>query len=374
MTSLPWVWMHPDWPHFQYDTTLLWEREQQFLLQAGTCMGVIHHLNPEEQQAMKIDLISLEALKTSEIEGELLNRESLQSSIQKSFGLKATQGKTQPREQGIAKMMHELHQTYASPLSHETLFRWHTALMSGESRLRRVGAYREDVEPMQIVSGYLGKEKVHYEAPSSSVIAPEMAQFIHWFNETSPAGAKPLPALTRACVAHWYFLILHPFEDGNGRIGRALVEKVLAQHIQAPTLTSLSVMIQNTKKQYYQALAKQNTTLRLEPWLEYFSDLILQAQQYTLGHVQFLLQKAKFWQLHATKLHPRQERVIRTLFRAGYGGFSQGLTVKKYMSIAETSRATATRDLAELLAQGILYRTGETQSTRYWLKEERCYD
>jgi Fic family protein len=367
MIHKQWVWADPDWPQFQYDIAHIQEREQRFLMCAGELSGVVRYLSDDEKQSMTVDLIGLEAFKTSEIEGELLDRESLQSSIRRCFGLHYAKGKSQPRESGIAEMMRHVYSTFSEPLTHDTLFQWHASLMNGHLYIKEVGCYRHHSEPMQIVSGYLNKPKVHYEAPPSVDMLLEMDRFTSWFNQSAPNGEYPLPALTRAAIAHVYFLIIHPFEDGNGRIGRALVEKVLAQHCGQPTLTAISYVIQENKKAYYAAIAKQNTTLHLDAWLDYFSSLMLEAQACTLKHMEFMLQKAQFLSKHSDTLNDRQERVIRRVLQEGLGGFAQGLTVKKYIRLTDTSRATATRDLQSLVEQGAMIRTGDTQSTRYWI-------
>jgi Fic family protein len=367
MIQKEWVWAHPDWPQFQYELARIQEREQRFLMCAGELSGVIRYLSEDEKQTMTLELVGLEAFKTSEIEGELLDRESLQSSIRKCFGLQAAHGKSQPRELGIAEMMRHLYSTFDEPLTHETLFQWHTFLMSGHSYIKEVGCYRQQPEPMQIVSGYLNKPKVHYEAPPSVQMQQEMDRFIAWFNQSAPNGEQPLPALTRAAIAHVYFLMIHPFEDGNGRIGRALVEKILAQQCRQPTLTAISYVIQENKKAYYDAIARQNTTLSLDAWLDYFSLLMLEAQACTLKHMEFTLQKAQFLEKYSKLLNDRQERVVRRVLQEGLGGFAQGLTVKKYIRLTDASRATATRDLQHLVEQGAIIRTGDTKSTRYWI-------
>jgi len=189
---------------------------------------VVRHITDDECDMLRIELLSDEAVKTSAIEGEMLDRSSVQSSLRRQFGLDAGAGYPafRPQERGIADMMIDLYGSYADPLDHETLFRWHHMLIHN---IGTIGAYRTHTDPMQIVSGRLDRPTVHYEALPSTQVLAEMEIYVGWFNDSAPNGKNPLPALTRAGMGHLYFEAIHPFEDGNGRIGRALVEKVVAR-------------------------------------------------------------------------------------------------------------------------------------------------
>ena len=231
-----WNWQQEEWPRFTYDRETMAECEAQVLHKAGMLLGAVKYLAEEEKTGLMIDIISNEAVTTSEIEGEILNRDSVQSSIRRNFGLEAGNRKVPPAEQGIAAMMTDLYREYDQLLSEKELFGWHAMLARGRTDLKRIGAYRTGAEPMQVVSGPIGKSKVHFEAPPSKAMRPEMSRFITWFNSTAPGGWQPLPALTRAGIAHLYFVSIHPFEDGNGRIARALSEKALSQCLGQPTL------------------------------------------------------------------------------------------------------------------------------------------
>lgn len=362
-----WNWQQEDWADFAYDASLLEEAESQFLLNAGISFGISKHVSEQEKQDIVINLISNEAYKTSEIEGELLDRDSLQSSIKRRFGYQEKATYNHPREDGIAEMMIDLHHHFATPLSHETLWEWHAMLMSGRRDLSAIGCYRVHEEPMQVVSGYVHRRKIHFEAPPSVVMNNEMTAFIAWFNETLPTGKTPLPALTRASIAHLYFVSIHPFEDGNGRIGRAIVEKVLAQHLRQPTLIAVSQVIQDSKKDYYDALEKQNKHNKIDEWLDYFTNTILKAQDYTIKEMEFLIEKAKFFDRFRDKMNSRQQKVIARVFAEGTKGFTGGLSAKNYVTIADTTASTATRDLQDLVEMGALTKTGERKSTRYYL-------
>jgi Fic family protein len=195
----------------------------------------------------------------------------------------------------------------------------------------------------------------------------EMDAFMSWFNETAPGGERPLPALTRAGIAHLYFGSIHPFEDGNGRVGRALAEKSLAQNLGQPTLIALAYTIERARKAYYAALERNNKDVGITDWLVYFAKTILEAQGNTMKRLDFYVAKAKLYEKLRGRLNERQEKVIARMFREGIDGFKGGLSAEKYISIAKTSRATATRDLHDLVAKGALTRTGELRHTRYHL-------
>jgi len=216
---MTWNWQRPGWPKFTYDPAVLEPPERQFLLGSGEAFGVLKHVGADDHDSLKVELISEEAVKTSEIEGETLNRDSVQSSLRHQFGLAPEDRRVPPAERGIAEMMTDLYRNFRDALSHETMFAWHRMIMSGERRLQTIGSYRIHAEPMQVVSGRTDRPKVHFEAPPSSAMAAEMDAFVEWFNKTAPNGSKPLSALTRAGIAHLHFVSIHPFEDGNGRIG-----------------------------------------------------------------------------------------------------------------------------------------------------------
>lgn len=283
------------------------------------------------------------------------------------MGLPYQHMKQHPKEYGVAKMMLQLYQDVETPLTHETLFAWHQLVMNERHDIEQVGGYRQHTEPMQIVSGYSHAPKVHYEAPPAQHLHHEMERFIQWFNQSSPQGTHPLPALERASVAHWYFLAIHPFEDGNGRLARGLVMKSLSQSVGQPLLLAVSKVIESQKKAYYEALAKHNKSNQLDAWLAYFSKVILEAQAYTHARVALCLKEACLLEAHRTQLNDRQTKVLHRLFQAGVEGFEGGLSAKNYMRLTDVSAATATRDLNVLVSLGILQKTGELKATRYWL-------
>ncbi len=234
------------------------------------------------------------------------------------------------------------------------------------SRGVEVGAWRTHIEPMQVVSGAMGNQKVHYEAPPSARVPEEMNRFITWFNETAPGGKKEIKkAPVRSAVAHLYFETIHPFEDGNGRIGRAIAEKALSQGIGRPAVLSLSKAIEEKKSAYYDALQQTQSSNEITEWVNYFVRTILVAQTEAEELIDFTLKKTKFFDKFKDDLNERQLKVIRRMLEEGPKGFQDGMNASKYGSLAKTSKATATRDLQELLERKAFTVIGAGRSTRY---------
>ena len=363
-----WNWQQPDWPGFTHRSGALDPLEQRFLLQSGEFVGVFRHIGADDRDRLKIELIRDEALKTSEIEGELLNRDSVQSSLLQQFGLGKGSTRIADAERGIAEMMVDLHESFALALSDETMFRWHAMLMGGGRRTGDIGTYRKHGDPMQVVSGPLHKRKIHFEAPPARHVPKEMRRFIRWFNDTAPSGDHPSPPLIRAGIAHLYFESIHPFDDGNGRIGRAIAEKALAQGLDRPSLIALAYAIERKRTAYYAALERSNKANEITDWLIYFANTILDAQAITMKRVDFYMAKARFYERMRGQMNERQEKVIARMFREGIDGFKGGLSAENYITISKASRATTTRDLQDLVAKGALARTGELKHTRYRLR------
>lgn len=334
-------------------------------------MGAVKHVACGDKEQLTVDLISDEAFSTSEIEGEILNRESLQSSIRRQLNLATDNRRIPPAEAGIAQMRVDLYRHFDTPLTDAGLFRWQELLMNGRRDLQDVGSYRTGKEPMQIVSGPVHEPKVHFQSPPSSRVRREMAQFIKWFNQTAPTGKTPLPALARASIVHWVFVSIHPFEDGNGRIARALAEKALSQSLGQPALIALSHVIQRARKTYYERLELSNRQNEITDWVLYFAQTLLDAQAFAQRSIDFVIAKAHFFKRFRGQLNERQEKVLARVFREGPDGFEGGLSAENYLRITGTSRATATRDLQELVDKNALTRTGALKSTRYRLNPIR---
>ena len=364
---MQWNWQRRDWPELVWDRDRLLKAEQQFLLGGGFVRGSIRHLGDEERDFLTVELMSGEALTTSEIEGEILDRPSVQSSIRRQLGLDTDHRRIGPGEQGIAEMMVDVHRNFADPLTQETLCAWHFGVTHGRRDLRDIGRYRTGENPMQVVSGRLDKPKVHFEAPLSSRLPSEMARFLDWFNATAASGTKALPTLTRAGAAHLYFESIHPFEDGNGRIGRAIAEKALAQGLGQPSLTALSTTILARRHSYYDALEAANQSNEVTDWLAWFAGIAIEAQHRTLAQVEFTIDKAKLFAKLQGELNARQQKALARMFREGPQGFTGRMSAGNYIAITGASPSTATRDLSGLAEKGALTRDGDLKSTRYHL-------
>lgn len=364
---MTWNWQQRNWPNFLYRSEALVVLEQRFLLQSGEVVGACKHIGADDQETLRIELISEEAVKTSKIEGEILNRDSVQASLRHQMGLSTEKPGIDPAERGIAEMMLDLYRNFAKPLDDATLFAWHRMLLASDREINVIGGWRTHEDPMQVVSGADYKRNIHFEAPPSSRLPDEMSRFMAWFNDAAPGGKNPLPPLTRAGIAHLYFVCLHPFEDGNGRIGRALAEKSLAQNLGQPSLIALAYTIERGRKDYYAALERNNKEMEITAWLTYFANTILDAQRNSIDRVDFFVAKARFYERFRNRLNERQAKVVARMFREGLDGFKGGLSAENYITITGTSRATATRDLQDLVEKGALTRTGELRHTRYAL-------
>lgn len=362
-----WNWQRADWPTFTWKASRLAAAEQQFLVAGGTFVGAIKHLGEEDRNQLTVEVMSTEAVTTSEIEGEILDWASVQSSIQRQLGLAADNRQAAPAERGVSEMMVNLYETFAAPLSDDMLFEWHGVLMGGRQDLTDVGGYRTSAEPMQIVSGAMGASNIHFEAPPSAGVPSQMKQFITWFNRTASRGAEPLSALTRAGAAHLYFESIHPFEDGNGRIGRAVAEKSLGQSLGQPSLIALGATILARRASYYAALEAANKNNEITEWLAWFAGTTIEAQRRTLALIEFLIDKTRLLDLIRGQLNERQEKALLRMFKEGPEGFEGGMSAGKYSTITAASPATTTRDLADLTEKGALVREGERRHARYKL-------
>jgi Fic family protein len=362
-----WNWQQADWPDFRWEEKIFAKAEAAFLRGAGVLVGSAKHLDENARQQLLVDAMSVEALTTSEIEGEILNRASVQSSIQRQLGFRSDLRKVQPAEQGISQLMVDLYRGVDEALTEDQLFAWHRMVVSGRTDLRDVGRYRTSGEPMQVVSGANYAPRVHFEAPPSPCVRREMGKFLEWFNGTAPGTTSALPALTRGGIAHLYFESIHPFEDGNGRIGRAVAEKALVQGFGQPVIVALARSILAHHADYYRALENANKTNDVTDWLRWFSAIALEAQYLTFAQIDFVIHKVKLLDLVKGRINARQEKVLLRMLREGPEGFEGGMSAKKYSTIAETGPATTTRDLAGLVEVGALVRSGELKHTRYTL-------
>ncbi len=359
---MSWNWQLPSWPNFEFDARSLLPQEQKFLVGAGEIRGAMRAVPSLDQTEFISETIAIEALTTSRIEGEILNRESVQSSILKQLGIKHLERKASAAEQGISQLLVAVYRDFAEPLTHERLCEWHALVLQGRSDVPDLGRYRTDPSPVQIVSGSISDPKVHFEAPPAALVTKEMNTFLAWFSEAEH------PPLTKAGLAHLYFESIHPFSDGNGRLGRALCDVALSRSLGYPSLTLLSRTIQARQSEYYSQLQQASTTLLVDPWLSWFANCAIEAQAKSIQTVDFVVAKARIFAQHGEKLNARQEKALLRVFKEGPDGFLGGLSASNYAKITGASPATVTRDLAELVEMKILDKTGENRGARYSLR------
>jgi Fic family protein len=361
-------WQQQDWPHFRYDLSSVYDVLIAIAEKAGLLQGKIAHLLKDQQIETMIDLMVEEAVKTSAIEGEFINRPDVRSSIRNQLGLnKKIIRVNDHRAKGIAELMIDVNNTFKQALTVEKLFDWHLMLLSASTTPHlRVGYWRTHEDSMDIVSEHNGRRVTHFEAPPSASVPAEMDEFISWFNSTAPGKSAAIKfAPVRAAIAHLYFETIHPFEDGNGRIGRAIAEKALSQGFGYPVTFSLSQAIDAKKKLYYSALHTASKSNEITEWINYFLHMILESQILIEKQINFILFKSKFFDTFQNDLNDRQFKVIGRMFEAGIKGFEGGMSAKKYMAITDTSKATATRDLQDLLMLGAIRQMGSGRSVRY---------
>ncbi|MDR7131585.1 Fic family protein [Algoriphagus sp. 4150] len=362
-------WEQSGWPNFTYKEGKSGRILLDFLMKSGQLSGVLIGLSEGNQTELLLEMMVVEAIKTSEIEGEFLSRTDVMSSIKKNLGIHEEQPLLVKdlRAKGIAQLMIKVRTDFVLELTEEVLFEWHKLLMEG-NRYVLAGQWRASTAPMQVVSGPIGKETVHFEAPPSVRVPAEMASFISWFNKTAPGNSEAINnPLIRSAITHLYFESIHPFEDGNGRIGRALAEKALHQGLGHATLISLSGTIEAKKNEYYNALKRGQSSNEISAWLDYFADTVYHAQLSAEQLINFTLQKVKFFDRFKDVLNDRQAKAINRMLAEGPAGFEGGMTAKKYMVITKASKATATRDLQVLAELGIFLPKGGGRSVSYEL-------
>lgn len=366
-------WQQEGWPKFEFTPGIIEDIQLKFLLKSGKSSGRFSGITEAKKDQLLVDILLSEAIKTSEIEGEFLSRVDVMSSLKKNLGIHEEQPRLvkDHRAKGIAKLMVAVRQTWKEPLSESMLFSWQTMLMEG-NRYIQAGNWRTGAEPMQVVSGALVKETVHFVAPPSIQIADEMNRFIAWFNATNPEGEKAIRnPILRAALVHLYFESIHPFEDGNGRIGRSLAEKALHQGLDQPILISLSQIIEARPQLYYDQLKQAQSSLRVDSWLLYFGDVVMKAQEKVEELIEFSLQKTKLFDVFSKELNERELKALNRMLDEGPDSFEGGMNAKKYSSLTGASKATATRDLQHLRDLGVLVAEGGGRSVRYQVNLKR---
>jgi len=364
-------WQQKNWTNFEYNLDELQELTLRFVEKIGRIQGITKGLSKTAHTQSTINFLVSEAIKTSEIEGEFLSRQDVMSSVRNNLNVNSSYENIKDiRAKGIGKLVTNVQNSYQNKLTDTILFNWHKQLLQHESNLK-IGTWRTHKEPMQVISGAIGKEKIHFEAPASENIPNEMNQFINWFNETSPLGKKPIKnAGIRAAIAHLYFESIHPFEDGNGRIGRAIAEKALLQTIKSPLMISISTSIEANKKLYYKTLEESQKSNEITKWIEYFMNTIIEALDSSEEIIHFTLKKTNLFSKYESLLNERQLKAVRRMLDEGINGFEGGMTARKYIGITKTSKATATRDLQSLLELGVFKLLGKGRNTSYQINFE----
>ena len=359
-----------EWPEFRWDHKVLADTLGTVRHRQGRLIGRMEALGFDLRRAASLQTMTEEVLKSSEIEGEILDRDQVRSSIARRLGMDI--GGLVPADrdvESVVEMMLDATQNYEQPLTDERLFGWHAALFpAGRSGMQRikVGAWRDDTSgPMQVISGPVGREHVHYEAPKAVRVPADMQAFLRWFN-----GKGALDPVIKAGIAHLWFVTIHPFEDGNGRIARAIADMQLARSEQSPQrFYSMSAQIRQERKAYYDILeSTQKGNLDITAWLSWFLACLSRAFDGAEDILSGVLRKARFWEKHAgDSLNERQRAMLNRLL----DGFEGKLTSSKWAKIGKCSPDTALRDITDLLERGILVKDkGGGRSTSYSLSDQ----
>jgi len=362
------IYHQPHWPQFTWESGRVMKALGEARNRQGRILGKMESLGFELQDEAVLSTLTLDVLKSSEIEGEILSMDQVRSSIARKLGLDVAGMVPSDRNvEGIVEMMLDATQKFSEPLSKDRLCAWHAALFpTGRSHLSKitVGDYRKDATgPMQVVSGPMGKEKVHFQAPNSNRLEGEMSQFLQWYEEENE-----LDLVLKAGIAHLWFVTLHPFDDGNGRIARAITDMTLARSDKSEKrFYSLSAQIRLEIKQYYEQLeGTQKGDLDVTDWILWFLQCLSHSLSATEAILSKTLFKAEFWRHHSSAfLHERQLKMINKLL----DGFEGNLTSSKWAKINHCSQDTALRDIQDLMDKNILQKhLSGGRSTRYSLR------
>ena len=355
-----------NWPEFTWNSNDFLDLLSEARNLQGRLIGKMETLGFDLRNEALLDTLTLDVLKSSEIEGEFLNPDQVRSSIARRLGMEIAGAVESDRSvEGVVEMMLDATQNCFAPLTSERLFDWHAALFpTGRSGMYKitVADWRKDTTgPMQVVSGVMGKEKVHFQAPDSDVVEKEMTRFIDWFNNSK------IDLVIKAAIAHLWFVTIHPFEDGNGRITRALTDMLLAQSDKSnQRFYSMSAQIRLERKQYYEILEKtQKGNLDITDWIVWFLNCLINALKSTDTILTRVLFKADFWQKHIdTAINDRQRKILNKLM----DDFDGKLTSSKWAKIAKCSKDSAVRDINDLIEKGILQKEpAGGRSTNYEL-------
>ncbi|MGL4907120.1 MAG: Fic family protein [Plesiomonas sp.] len=365
-----WIWQQADWPHFRWQDSEILPRLRQVQRRQGILIGSHSRLGNPDQT---LDTLLANIIASSAIEGERLNAQSVRSSRARRLGSSQTQSyRVSERSEGLAAMMLDAIDNHEQPLTIERLYQWHRWLFpANEWSVQRlnVGQLRGD-EPMQVVSGRVDRPTVHFEAPPRATLDDQLAEFIPWFNQTQ--HDPTMDPLLRAAICHFWFVTLHPVDDGNGRLTRALTDLALSQaDSHSIRLYAMSVAILELRGDYYRALeSAQRGTLDITSWLCWFLDTLDYSIELALQVIDRSLAKTFFWLRHCNDdLSPEQTKVLDRLLDGGEQGFENGISASQYQKVAGVSKATATRHLAELVGRGCIEKLpGGGRNTRYQIR------
>lgn len=366
------LWKTDGWPALHWDDRELLPRLSRVRFAQGRLLGALETVGFGEDVRLQAEALVEEVVKTSEIEGEKLSLDAVRSSVARRLGLEGGGlPKPQRHVEGLVDVLLDASTRCEEPLTAERLKGWHAALFpTGHSGLHKITVADWRSKPMQVVSGPVGSERIHYEAPPAETVEKEMERFLSWWE----ASRQDLEGVVRAGVAHLWFETVHPFEDGNGRIGRALVDMALAQAEKTSRrFYSLSAQIYTERDDYYRALEEaQASGGDVTCWLDWFLGCVERAIARAEDQVQFALRKARFWRrIQPQELNERQAKAVNRLLDAGPCGFQGGLTNRKYRQMTRATERTAARDIQDLVGRGILLRSDSGgRSTRYELAWE----
>jgi Fic family protein len=359
------IWEQPEWPYFTWDDGRLLEPLAAARLKQGRLLGSMARLGFDLKLEAQLEALTEDVIKSSEIEGEVLDRDSVRSSIARRLGLPAAAvAPADRRTEGVVEMMLDATENYEASLTPERLFSWQAAFFpTGYSGLHKVktGAWRDDSEgPIEVVSGPIGRQRVHYRAPPAEQLDAEMQAFLDWFNRRSePEG------LLRAGLAHLWFVTIHPFEDGNGRVARAIADQALAQSEgSGQRFYSMSSQIRKERPDYYETLERtQKGEIDVTDWLVWFLGCFSRAIDGAGAACTNVLRKADFWQRYAREPFTGRQKTVLNRFLDGFEG---KLTARKWAAIGKCSIPTAQRDINELVDRNILRRNpGGSKNTNY---------
>ncbi len=362
-----WIWQVSEWPHFSWDDGQVLPPLRQVRQSLGMLLGRAESTNESDNISVSLDAMLRNIIASSAIESEELNVGSVRSSLARRFGLsnKAHTPVTDHSE-GLAEIFTDSLTRPDKALTRARLYRWHRWLFLGTQAPPRLGKLRGNTS-MQVVSGRTDRPTVHFQAPPKDILQDELSTFIHWFN-ASRVEPK-LDPLLRAAVTHLWFLTLHPFDDGNGRLARALTDLALAQaEPKGVRLYAMAPAILSRRKDYYDILERtQRGTLNITPWILWFLDALRLTLNEAMAQMDRTLLKARFWQrFREAELSKEQTKVLNRLLDGGQKGFLEGISASQYQRVAKVSKATATRHLADLLAKGCIEKLpGGGRSTRY---------